>query len=108
MRGGEQIDVCGYQTRGGVIIGLLDLRIPNASVRLARSHIVSGPIHDVEDIHRSRSRGTSAGPCAEVPCDNGPQTVSNRLIEVNSFGQGNVKVDFLRVTGRCGVLGGVG
>ena len=95
------MDVRGDETRRDKIIRLLDLRIPDGSVRLSR-HEVSPEIHDVEDIHQSRARGSSPRPRAKVPGDEGNQAVRNRLVEVDPMGQGDVKVDFLRVTGQSG------
>ena len=53
LRGSKQINVLGNETRVGIIIGFLYLRVSNRPIWLSGTQIVSSEVHDVEDIHWS-------------------------------------------------------
>ena len=95
LRSREQEHVRGNETGADVIIGFLNLRITDAPVRLPRTLIIATEIGDVKEVHRSRGSGSPPGPGAKVARDDRSQPVRNRLITVNAFSSGNIKIDLL-------------
>ena len=95
LRSGKQIDVACDEARVGVVIGLLNLRVPDPAVGLAGPGVISGEINDIEDVKRSGRGCPSTRPTSQVSSYYGCQSVRNRFVQINSAGQCNVEIDFL-------------
>ena len=95
LRRGEQIDVARNEPRVGVVLGHLNLRVPDPAVGLAGPRVIAGEINDIEEIDRSGRGCPSTRPTSQVSSYYGCQSVRNRFVQINSAGQCNVEIDFL-------------
>jgi hypothetical protein len=71
-----------------IVIGLLNLGITDASIRLTGTFVVAVPIHHVKDVYWGSCRGPPPGSAPKISCDHWYQTVRHCLITVDAVGQG--------------------